>query len=743
MIRKPIKAPLAFAASFTSLLPATPVIAQEAAALMLEEVVVTARKRTENLQDVPIAVSAFSADELSIKGIDDVTDLQYSLPNTTLQVSRGTNSTLTAYIRGIGQQDPLWGFEPGVGIYIDDVYIARPQGAVLDVLDVENIEVLRGPQGTLYGKNTIGGALKYTTRRASNEPTLELEGSLGNYSRRDFKVAGSMPLIEDKLFISGGAAVLVRDGFGEFRNTGADNYDKDVTTGHIKLEWRPGDDLSVVLSADKTRDESNAKGGYRLTPSLLSGQQPHGSVYDSDTSLSTHNRVETEGVALHVAWDINEQWQLKSITAYREGNTETPIDFDSTAIASVDVPATYDDDQATQEFQLNYSGDRFNAVGGLYYYQGSACGVFDLVLGVYNTTVENGGCVDTDSYSAYFQGSYDLTEALSISLGGRYTRDKKEASVYRNVYQGIRYPDSGGGLLYQVQSDFNDDDSWDEFTPHIGAQYAINDRVMVYASYTSGFKSGGYDMRANILVNPDGDEPFDPETVDAYEIGIKSTLWNQRLRLNAATFFNDYTDMQVTVQRAVGDRDFASQVLNAGSSEMKGFELEAVAMLNESLSINATFGYIDAEFTELNWYDPNAQATVDVSDMWVVSNTPEYVYNIGFEYRFDIAGWSTFLLASAAYRDDVHIFELPSALDENSYTLYNASVVMRSSDERWTLALHGKNLGDEEYRLAGYNFAATRDAQGNVVAAGLGGEDTVTGYYGEPRTFVFTVNYSL
>ncbi|WP_116368058.1 TonB-dependent receptor [Parahaliea mediterranea] len=736
------RAPLALAVSLASALSAAPSLAQQAGATALEEVVVTARKRTENLQDVPIAVSAFSAADLAIQGVDDITDLQYSLPNTTLQVSRGTNTTLTAYIRGIGQQDPLWGFEPGVGIYVDDVYIARPQGAVLDVLDVENIEVLRGPQGTLYGKNTIGGALKYTTRRVGNEPTFEVEGTVGDYQRRDLKVMGSVPIIEDTLFISGGAAVLKRDGYGEFRNTGADNYNKDVATGHLKLEWRPSDSLALILAGDKTRDTSNAKGGYRLTPSLITGQQPYSSVFDSDTSLPTDNLVETEGASLHAIWDISDRWQLKSITAYREGRTDTPIDFDATAVASVDVPAIYEDDQTTQEFQLNYSGDRFNAVGGLYYYEGNACGVFDLILGVFNTTVENGGCVDTESYSAYFQGAYDVTEALSLSFGGRYTQDEKSASVYRNVYLGARYPDSGGGTLVAVQSDFDDSDSWGEFTPHLGVQYTFNDNLMAYASYTSGFKSGGYDMRANISVNPNGDEPFDPETVDAYEIGFKSTLWDRRLRLNAAAFYNDYTDMQVTVQRAVGGADFASQVLNAGASEMQGFELELVAALTDALTLSATYGYIDAEFTELEWFDPNAQANVDVSDQWVISNTPEYVYNIGVQYDLDIGGWGTTLLASAAYRDDVHIFEVPSVLDEEGYTLYNASIVLRSPNERWTLGLHGKNLSDEEYRIAGYNFAATYDDQGNLVAAGLGGEDTVTGFYGDPRTIAFTVNYA-
>ncbi len=741
MIANIPRAPLALAVSLACALQVAPSLAQQAGATALEEVVVTARKRSENLQDVPIAVTAFSSAELSTLGISDITELQYRTPNTTLQVSRATNTTLTAYIRGIGQQDPLWGFEPGVGIYIDDVYVARPQGAVLEVLDVESVEILRGPQGTLYGKNTIGGALKYTTRRLAEQPTLEVEGTVGDYNRRDLKLMGSTPLVEDTLYIGGGVAMLNRDGFGEFRNTGKDNYNKDMVTGHAKIEWRPTDDLRVQLSADKTRDDSNPRGGYRLTPSLLTGQQPYDDIYDSDTSLPNKNRVETEGVALQVTWDLSDQYQFKSITGYREGYTYTSIDFDATARNSFDVPAEYDDDQTTQEFQLSYTGDRFNGVGGLYYFEGSACGAFDVILGLSGITLENGGCVETRSYSAYFQGSYDLSEALSVSFGGRYTEDEKDANVYRYVYAGSKFPEDDGTII-AVQSDFQDSESWGEFTPHVGAQYRLSDDVMAYASYTSGFKSGGYDMRANISVNPDGDKPFDPETVDAFEVGIKSTLLDQRLRLNAALFYNDYTDMQVTVQRAVGQNDFASQVLNAGASEMQGLELEAVAAVTDRLSLTASLGYIDAEFTEVEWFDPNLQQAVDVSDQWVISNTPELTYNLGLDYSMEFGGWTTSLLANLAFRDDVNIFEVPSVLDEDSYTLYNASLVAVSPNQRWTIALHGKNLTDEEYRVAGYNFAATFDEQGNLVAPGLGGDDTVTGFYGDPRTVALTLNYS-
>lgn len=732
--------PIAMAVAIASQALILPNIAAAQESVALEEVVVTARRRAENLQDVPVAVSAFNSVELDNIGISDITELQQRLPNTTLQVSRATNTTLTAYIRGIGQQDPLWGFEPGVGIYIDDVYIARPQGAVLDVLDVESIEVLRGPQGTLYGKNTIGGALKYQTRELDHDTgSFSAKATVGSENQRDIKLSGSLP-ITDTIVIGGGVASLNRDGFGVYRNTGLDNYDKDVTTGHVKVQFTPSDALSFVLSYDKTNDDSNPRGGYRLTPSLITGQQPYDSVYDSDSSLSDRNEVETEGVSAVLAWDLSDALTLKWIASKREGNTYTSIDFDSTNVDSFDVPAIYDDEQMTQELQLAFNHDRFKGVAGLYYFDGEACGAFDVILKFVGITLENGGCVETKSYSAYAQGSYDVSDQLSFSFGGRYTSDEKEANVYRHVFLGSKFPEQVATPL-SVQTDFTDKESWNEFTPHVGVQYRINDDAMLYGSYTTGFKSGGFDMRANASVNPAANEPFDPETVSSFELGAKTTLMDGRVRLNAALFYNDYDDMQVTVQRAIGVSDFASQVVNAGAAEMKGFEVEIDAALSEHLSMAFGLGYIDAEFKSVETFDPNLGHTVDVSDTWVISNTPEVSANLAFTLRNEIAGWSTASTFSAAYRGKTHIFEIPSRLDENNYTLLNLSIVATSPDEHWSIGLHGKNLGDKEYRVAGYNFAASFDNNGNVIKAGLGGEDTVTGFYGDPRTVSLTLGY--
>jgi len=218
----------------------------------LERIEVTARRKTESLQEVPVAVSSFSAQALEEIGVEDITELQQRIPNTTLQVSRGTNSTLTAYIRGVGQQDPLWGFEPGVGIYIDDVYVARPQGAVLEVFDVQRIEVLRGPQGTLYGKNTIGGAMKYVTKELSGDDELYIQGTLGSANQRDLKISGQTA-VSDNFFVGAAFAMLTRDGYGKFLNVNEDNYNKDLMTGRLSARWLATDDVSVKFSYDKPK----------------------------------------------------------------------------------------------------------------------------------------------------------------------------------------------------------------------------------------------------------------------------------------------------------------------------------------------------------------------------------------------------------------------------------------------------------------------------------------------------------
>lgn len=713
---------------------AIPAMAQETNTdeVKLERIEVTARRTVENLQTVPVAVTSLGEEELAQRGIDNITSVQQFSPNTTLQVSRGTNSTLTAYIRGIGQQDPLWGFEPGVGIYIDDVYLARPQGAALDVYDVERIEVLRGPQGTLYGRNTIGGAVKYVTKQLTGDNQFAIRGTLGSYNQRDLRISGQTGL-SDTVFVSGALATFNRDGFGKFLNTGDDNYNKDLMSGRLSLQWNAADNFRVNIAADKTVDDSNPRGGFRLFPSALAPNDTMPTkVYDANISMPVTNKVETEGQSLTLTWDVNDNWTIKSITARREGVTDTNIDFDSTSFPTLDIPAFYEDKQTSQELQFLYSGERLKVASGIYYYSGDACGAFGQVVYGLSTT-ENGGCVKTDSLAFYSQGSYQLDDKWSVTLGGRFTKDDKDAAVYRYVYSGYKFPRQSGGTRTGVQTDFQGSESFSHFSPRLGLEYQHSRDLMLYGSYTNGFKSGGFDMRANQAINPDADKPYQEETVDTFELGMKSEWFNQRLRLNAAVFMSKYEDMQVTVQRSVetspGTVTVASQVLNAANADINGVELEATFAVTRDFNLSAIVGYVDAKFNEVEFFDPNQQQVIDVSDIWSFANTPDLTATLAGTYSMATRFGEVALTANLAHRGATQIFEIPSILDFGGYTVFNAGATWYSNDGHWDVSLQAKNIGDKQARIAGYNFA------GPVL------DNSVLGFYTDPRTFSLTVGY--
>jgi iron complex outermembrane receptor protein len=399
-------------------------------AATVDDIVVTARRRDEQLKDVPIAVSALSAERLEQTGAVNITALQQQTPNATVQIARGSNSTLISFIRGVGQQDPLWGFEPGVGLYVDDVYVARPQGAVLDIFDISRIEVLRGPQGTLYGRNTIGGAIKYVTKRLGQDPSLTARAEVGAYNEHNFLLSGSVP-VGQTFAIGGAVATYNHDGYGKNLNTGKDQYDKDVTAYRASAEWTPNDNLFFRLAWDRVEDNSSPRHGHREVTSTDGLWRAPAGKYDTYAGITGEQKVVTEGVALTGEYRVNDMLTLKSISAYRSGDTATIIDFDQTPNPTLDVPAIYADHQFSQEFQALFTGERWSGVAGVYYLDGTSSGVFDTIAGNLGLSIAAAGSVDTKSFSIFGDFSYDLTDRLHLSLGGRYTRDDKDAAVLR------------------------------------------------------------------------------------------------------------------------------------------------------------------------------------------------------------------------------------------------------------------------------------------------------------------------
>jgi iron complex outermembrane recepter protein len=697
-------------------------------------IVVTARRREESLQDVPIAVTAFSAESLDAMGAQDLTAISQSTPNVTLENSRATNSTLTAFIRGVGQQDPVAGFEQGVGIYLDDVYLNRPQGAVLDVYDVQRIEVLRGPQGTLYGRNTVGGAVKYVTRRLdADDPTLRARVNVGNYNQLDAIVSGSLPL-SSTFRVGGAVAALTRDGFGENRYTGEDNYNKDVVAERVSAEWEPSSNFLVRLAVDHTRDNSAPRQGYRLLPSIVTNTPPLSDVYDSNAGITQlgpvfKNTVEATGGQVSVDWSPGGNWTLKSITAYRHDKSAAPIDFDSTPPPTFDVPAIYTNKQFSQEFQAIYEGDRFNLVAGAYYLDANAFDAFDVVFT--SATSFTLGDVDTHTWAVFGEANYDLTPSLTLTVGGRYTEDKRDSHVQRETFLGVNSPYFGDTAAVSVTApvlvngqevvpNFNGSRQDDAFTPRVILAWKPDADLNLYASYSQGFKGGGFDPRGN-FANADVRQGFRPETVDSYEVGAKSALMGGRAHVNADVFYADYTDVQIPGSVVVQGPpvSFVGTVTNAGGARMKGVEFEGSAAFTDHLSGALSFGYIDAKYTEF------LVNGVDIADQRDVQNTPDWTGNTSLTYETPLSlgsqGGSIAFTGSAAYRGATQQFENPiPLLDSPGYWLYDASIIWSSDNDRWRIGLYGRNLSDERYITSGYNFPTV--------------DNSVLAFYGNPRT---------
>ncbi|KQN05344.1 TonB-dependent receptor [Sphingomonas sp. Leaf25] len=693
------------------------------------DIVVTARRRAESVIDVPIAMSVVTGDQLTRTGAVDITALQDKTPNLTLQIARGSNSTLIAFSRGVGQQDPLWGFEPGVGLYLDDVYVARPQGAVLDIFDVERVEVLRGPQGTLYGRNTIGGAIKYVTKRLGNDYAATARASYGSYNQFDLVGQVTVPLT-DSLAIGGAIARYKRDGYGTNLTTGADQYDKDVLAARVSAEWTPGDGVFVRLAGDRTLDRSNPRHGTRLLGNGTDARYaPTASVYDTRAGVGDRNRVVAQGLSLTGEFGLSDTLTVKSISAYREGATNTVIDFDNTALPTLDVPAEYDDWQFTQELQLLVQGDRLQGVFGLFYLNAQASGAFDTVLGGLNLTTLTAGEVKTKSYAAFGDLSYDLTDKLRISAGLRYTKDDKTGTVFRRNYTGIRSPRFGNAAAVPglIRTDYTNDRSFDQFTPRVSIAYEPRPDLNLYASWGKGFKSGGFDMRGDAVFTPTTVNGYDPEKISSTEIGMKGAFLNRTLFLNLAGYYSRYTDQQVTIQVPNVAGGIASFVDNAGKADIYGLEIEGRMVPSRHFSAQVSFGYTNADYKEFLTFVGGGTTPVDVANSRVFQNTPEFTAAASFTASTDVAGGTLSITPEVTLRSDYSLFEIPTpALDQDGYALVNAAANWISAGGRYRLGVALRNLTDQRYRVGGYNFPGA--LFGN----------SVIGYYGPPRTATAT-----
>ena len=703
------------------------------------EIVVTARRTEERLQRVPSSVSAFNERALDRIQAQDTTGLQGAVPNLNIVQGRGSSNATNIFIRGIGQPDALQTFDPAVGVYVDDVYLSRIRGNQLDLLDVDRIEVLRGPQGTLYGKNTIGGAIKFVTRRPGD--VFHANGSIavGSYDQIDLKGAISGPLTSG---VSAGLAVLhgQHDGYVEDRLNNREYNDKNTTAGRAALAINPSSKIRIDLTADYTRDNAKMNVGRPInnlttfSGTTLVVTDPVGSGKyhwkgETTPGLPNTTKMKHYGFAGTAALDVTDSITLKSITAYRNLKTDDYIDIDATHYSVGDVFVGVRQHQFSQEFQATYTGTRLNAVAGLYYLkervrshqEAYADDLFGPLFGnpTFLRTVDDD--LTLHSYAAYANASYEIVPRVRLSAGIRFTKEKKD--YFRTTTTFLN------GAVFTPPFVFEPHDSWKDTSPMASIDWQVTPSTMLYARVAKGFKSGGFNGRAN---NPSGSEStiYDPETVWSYEAGFKTTIANQ-LRVNGSVFTSNYKDFQARI----ADTDTSTfpptpllSVLNAGKLRINGAELEAAWTPMKSLLIDGQLGYLDAEYKEFddtrftNFGGSRAFQTPAFAPKWTLRLGAQYAFGLGSAGAITVGGQTRYRSRQALAVDNtfVNTNTKIEGLFQDGYWVEDARIVWENVSKKLAFGLYGYNLTNKAYKTDAQEFSS------------VGGIRTV--YYGAPRT---------
>ena len=748
------------------LLPGSPVLAQST---VLEEITVTAQKREESLQEVPIAITAFSNEDLERIGATRITDLQFNVPNFNFRRGDFGNSAPVVNIRGIGGRVRNMGLESPFGVYIDGVFMGRAGSMVQEFLDVEAAEVLRGPQGTLFGKNVISGALNLRTRKPDlNETRGKLSINAGNFNLVKGLGTISGPIIEDTLAFGVDVYSANRDGFVDNR------FLLDVTEnslsyhgGRVKLRWVPSEKMEINFSADATVDRRATHFGEAVDPSEypeFGWFGPDGLEGTADdridftrvevtpgeyTTRSDHPAIDYRdiyGASLTVDYDMDNGYTFNSITALRSSDGLFAVDQDLISEDWFIVEFGDEAKQFTQEFKLlsPVGESQFDFVAGIFYQHLEADTQHDVIFGpdfsqhiqglvddgnqthidyvnqngLPNTTAAIGdfitrGGQDTDAVAAYFQGNWHFSDKLTATFGLRATNEKKDTDWEQVTTAWFK--DALG-----VPSGFTRGDRSDtQVTPMLSLQYAVTDNMNLYAKAANGFKSGGFNVDLGSVFFADTNNAtaneFEAEEIWNYELGMKAEWFDNRLRTNVTLFNQVYDDLQLQQTKNVNNR-FIVAVGNVGSAEQRGVEIDINAVPIDGLSLVAGIGYLDAEYTE---FDQSASVsvvpgqTMPDAPKWNGSASATYVWSVSPNFEAMVRGEYT-------YRGDRYIDDANGSLDIPESTLLNASVGVASLEGNWQVKIWGKNLADERYA----EFAATN--------AFL---DTPHVFFADPRTF--------
>lgn len=710
---------------------------------VLQEIVVTAQKREERLQDVPIAVSAISADQLNARGIGDVYDLGSLAPNLQISTATANNTGMQVSIRGATQINPALFWDPTVGIYLDGVYMSKNLGSVFEIVDLERVEVLRGPQGTLYGRNTLAGAINLVTRQPSGEFGGDASVNIGNFGLRIGKASLDLPRI-GIASISLAARVEKRDGTPKTLpgSSVRDLNNRDAKSARLAVNLDFTDTFQAAYRFDFTDIDQKPLHSYllRAEPSVLPFLQPYVTRERLDhvsVDADTFERSKVQGHSLTLTWDLGDRHELKSITAYRTLDWDDSLDLDGSPLLVAHTQRLSEYDTFSQELQLVGSTGSFYYVGGLYYFEddGFTFNPQQFFFGTMNFDSRYG--FGTKAWAAYGQVDYHVNDALTLTAGLRYTREKK--NIERLL--GVNFA-PGDPFIPLVPEGTTAEETFSATTPQLVVSYKFSPAVNGYIKYAEGFKSGGFNGEyGDVGFTPDVIEnnilevktPFEPEKIKSYEAGLKTTLAGGTLMLNTAVFYNDLDDLQLSIFRGTGAA--SSVIRNAGKATTKGFELEAAWQPIDQLRLQASYGYLDGE------YDEFIDAGVNVADNRAFVHAPEHSFNLMVDGQIARTPWGVLrLLADYTWTDEFYLYPYQLASSGPNYdptkaiardTLVDSVGVLnlrlalqniRMGDAIGEVALWGRNVTDEKHVANAIDFGPSF---GNLTA----------GYYLEPRVY--------
>lgn len=741
--RRPLRKPLALSlASALGLGYGASTFAQ------LEEVVVTAQKRQESMQDVPIAISAFTNDAMKDLGIANAQDLQVATPGLVF-TSVGTLGS--PYLRGVGTRFSLNGLDNSVATYVGDRYVPRGSGNQLEFgIDVERVEVLKGPQGILYGRNATGGAIRVIKKPVAEEFEGALRASAGNYDFREFAGTVNVP-VSDSLGFRVSGQLSKRDAwqdnlaYGVVDGAVDDINDKNVGKLSTLLRWDATDRTLVNLSFDYwTQDDYQGHDGSLLgPPGLNTGVAAIDAIYSTDRKKAgTDTHQATDGDEQSVELKVEhafDTFDLVSISTWADFDMRWTSEGDGSAAAIFTPSIAYDESETwSQEFRLvSSASEGLEWTAGVFYYDDTHTTEFNFFADpmfppLINATTGN-QTTHTTAAAAFGHLGWDFSDNWALKVGARYSWEEREIELVESVRPGIT---TLGAALMPYYAD----DTWSEVTPLVTLEYRMP-TALAYLTYTRGFKSGGYDFPA--YNTPDG---LEPEILDMYELGIKGDYFDNTLRINAAVFYYDYTDLQVT---RASETTGAPLTENAADAEVLGLDLEATLVLGDSFTLTAGLNALDSEYKEympaVRMYNANLDGTIGSANPTPGASTLPTPYDASGDSMLRASDYSYFVTASYevaagdghiplsltySYKDDFN-YDFPidpiarEWLTQEGYGLLNARAGYVSPDERWALHLWGRNLTDEEYL--------------NEVAMNVHG---LRGFWALPRTYGVDVEFN-